>query len=181
MGYAIVVDTCVARAAGQTDDPVARKCLQALDAITDSGHSLAMSKPLQDEWFKSRSEHREPYSQYASMYTLAWFVSMRTKRRVLWIEIEDSAELRNQILEASGKQNYDEIQKDLYLVETALASDKRVLSIDDRVRKHFCDAGQIVKQLCEILWLNPARDAVSNWLWNGAPDKQEYRLCDVIV
>ena len=179
MGYAIVVDASVARSAGESQNPQARECRRVLDAISDYGHDLAMSGPLQQEWFKSRSAHGEPYASYASVYALRWFVDMRVKRRVVWIEIEGTVQLRQDILKAIPQDSRKQVRKDLHLVETALAADRRVLALDEKIRKHFRRAGQIVQQLCTILWLNPVHDPASHWLEQGAPDQKEYHLCQI--
>lgn len=180
MSYAIVIDACIARAAGESD-PDARRCRETLDGVANHGHKMAMSKPLQDEWLKSRSQHLEPYSQYASMYAFTWFVKMRSEKRIIWVELEQASELRERILEVVDDQDREQVDKDCYLVETAWASDRRVLSEDRRIHGHFSRLGQTVKELCEILWLNPRQDHVLDWLREGAPDRREYRLCDALL
>jgi hypothetical protein len=179
MGYAIVIDACIARASSkESSDVVALTCSRTLDSLSENGHRLAMSKPLQDEWFKSRSQHREPYSPYASNYAFRWFYNMRSKRRVEWVELTDTVDIRVRVLFAAEPQNRELIEKDLHLVETALASDKRVISLDGNARLHFHDLGSSVAELCDILWLNPRNSNVPQWLEDGAVDQKCHRLCE---
>jgi hypothetical protein len=177
MGYAIVVDVSVARAASESPNLVAMKCREILDCISEYDHQLALSKPVQDEWFKSRVGHGELYNQYASYYTLQWFVKMVSERRIVWIEIDDQVSLMNKIVECALLQDQAQIKKDVHLVATALKSDKRVLSCDDKIRKHFQKIGATVKELCEILWLNPINMPAAKWISSGAPNDIQYLLC----
>jgi hypothetical protein len=180
MPHAIVVDACVARSASESQDPTASQCRQVFDDIDQYGHRLAMSKPLQDEWFKSTSSHGEPYIQHASMYTLLWFVRMRTERRIEWVELEETEEISRRILAAADVPRRPHVEKDLHLVTTALASDRRIISRDGTAQGDFQSIGQTVKELCELLWLNPINSPVSNWLQSGAPDQLEFRLCNTL-
>jgi hypothetical protein len=177
MPHVIVVDACVARSASESQDPTASRCRQVLDGIDQHGHKLAMSKPLQDEWFKSASSHGEPYIQYASMYALHWFVKMRTVRRIEWVELDSVEDVSLRILAATSDARRPRVEKDLHLVETALASDRRIISHDGTAKEDFTDIGQTVNELCEILWLDPTNSPVWQWLQSGAPDRTEFRLC----
>lgn len=177
MPYAIVIDASLARAAGQSSDRVALACVDALDAVLKYGHSLAMSEKSRDEWLKSRSRHGESYSQYASMYAFQWWASMVSMRRVVWIELDQASEIRQRILESVTEQDKTQVEKDLYLIESAYVSSSRVLSLDDRIRRHFSSLGYAVPEVCTILWLNPTSTPVSSWLERDAPDEAQYRLC----
>jgi hypothetical protein len=176
-GCAIVVDTCVARAAGQAGDAVALRCARVFDAIHDHGHQLAMSKPLHDEWLKPRTGYGKVYVQYASTYALRWLVMMTTARRVIWVSLAETLDLGQAILQGLGGNDSEAASKDIHLVKTALASDRRIVSLDSRSRRRFGSIGLKVPELCSILWLDPARHRVPRWLSQGAPDLAEYRLC----
>lgn len=140
-------------------------------------HKLALSKPIQDEWLKHRTEHGENYSPYASRYALQWFYKMMSERRVIWIEVDDHRKIVDQILALAAEQDRGQIRKDIHLVVTALVSDKRVIASDDKIRKHFRNIGMTLKLLCEILWLNPLTMPTQEWLCDGAPDDASYLLC----
>jgi len=83
----------------------------------------------------------------------------------------------NKIVECAFLQDQAQIKKDVHLAATALKSDKRVLSCDDKIRKHFQKIGATVKELCEILWLNPINMPAAKWIFDGAPNDSEYLLC----
>jgi hypothetical protein len=60
--YAIVINTSVARAAGTTENPTARKCRETLEAVDRCGHQLAMCRELYQEWMQQRpKEIAEPW------------------------------------------------------------------------------------------------------------------------
>ncbi len=156
MGYAIVVDASVARAAGETQNIIAQKCREVLDGIFSHDHQLALSKPTYDEWLKKRSEEDELSTPYASRYAIQWLTKMTSQRdRIKWIEISEHQEFIDQIVAAAPLQDQIQVKKDCHLVATAIASDRRVVSNDGKIRKHFQNIGGSIKVLCEILWLNP--------------------------
>lgn len=177
MGYAIVVDVSIAFAAGESQSLSACKCREILDCISIYGHKLAFSKPIQDEWFKIKSESGRQSNPYASRYSLQWLYKMKSERRVVWIEIDDQDEMTGKIIDCALLHDRRQIQKDVHLVATALASDKRVLSCDDKIRKHFQKIGATIRVLCEILWLNPINMPAAKWMADGAPNDSQYFLC----
>lgn len=164
-GFAIVVDASVARAAGETEHPVSKLCRESLDAMISGGHLLAMSQQLEEEWKK-----------HASCYAVGWWRLMRSRNRVKTIIQNTSLDQR--ILNAVDPQAQRIVRKDLHLVGTALAADKRVISLERRVRRHLHKAAFKIPELQELIWANPAneKEKVPDWLRNGAPDEPHRRL-----
>lgn len=182
MGYAIVIDISVARAASKSGKPNPEACRRALSAISSFDHRVAMSKPVYNEWIKT--EHR-PNGQprtYASLLAIQWLTDMRSSGRVNDIVIEDNSQLRQRCLQ--GIQNNPRsansaapVAKDFHLVETALHSDKRVLSLDDKMFNHLAHLFDIANEVCAVLWVNPVSNPAEEWLRNGAPDVSKYHVC----
>ncbi|MBC7225727.1 MAG: hypothetical protein H5T61_00655 [Thermoflexales bacterium] len=69
-----------------------------------------------------------------------------------------------------------QIEKDLFLVELALETDRRVISLNEKQRKQFSQLAKQIPDLSAILWLNPDGEDVPAWLRNSAPDDPQYRL-----
>jgi hypothetical protein len=68
--------------------------------------------------------------------------------------------------------------KDRLLLEAALSSDKRILSLDDRVRDQLRAHIERLPELRSIHWANPRlqHEQVVTWLQAGAPDDRNRRL-----
>ena len=60
--------------------------------------------------------------------------------------------------------------KDCLLIEAALATDKIVISLDEKVRRYFNQASVTVKNRKVILWINPdkSEDKAITWLQDDA-------------
>jgi hypothetical protein len=100
---------------------------------------------------------------------------MRRLRKTDALENIEQAELRESIQSASRDAGVvAAMLKDIHLIEAALAADKIVLSLDERVRGFFSDASRTIEELRQIHWANPEdqRERVLHWLQNGAkPEK----------
>jgi hypothetical protein len=72
----------------------------------------------------------------------------------------------------------DALMKDCFLVEAALAADKTIASLDERVRQLFGEATQQVGELREIVWANPdlVGEGCGEWLRAGAPAERKRQL-----
>jgi hypothetical protein len=68
--------------------------------------------------------------------------------------------------------------KDAHLIEAALMSDLRVVSLDETVRAIFRKAAPRVATLRPVHWANPTKDHehVSEWLEEGAKDEEARQL-----
>lgn len=179
MSFAIVVDVSVARAAGESSSSSAQKCRSSLDGISNHGHRLAMSQPIQTEWLKPKSAAQElqTWNVYASRYALQWLTNMTTKGRVVWLDLGNMESLRDQMLHATPENLVPIVTKDVHILLTALATDRRVLSLDDKIAFHFGNLGQEIVAICDVLWLNPVTKPATEWLHDGAIDRDEWHLC----
>src|SRR5207249_2170396 len=108
-----------------------------------------------------------------------WLVSMIKLNKLRPVKDELLEELRESIEEESEDKNVAAILfKDAHLIEAALATDLRVVSLDDAARGHFCRLAASVDSLQRVVWVNPVieGDEVIDWLTAGAPDKPARRL-----
>lgn len=71
---------------------------------------------------------------------------------------------------AASDQEREIMVKNLRLVEAAIATDRTVISLDNKVRQCFTKVAVDVERLKDIIWVNPAQIAEKplDWLQNGA-------------
>jgi hypothetical protein len=102
-----------------------------------------MTTVLEKEW----RDHRTPFAAQ-------WLSSMMSKSRVHFVESLRSVRLRRSIHAAAAatkKKEHDALEKDFHLVEAALATDKLIASLDEKVRKLFALAAGNVIALRKIV------------------------------
>lgn len=178
MGYAIVVDVSVARAASDRVEPELAACRLALAAMYDYGHKVAMSSEVFGEWMKLTKTRGDIPRPYASIIAIQWLKDMRSSGRVDNIVLEADSELRQRALQGLKDQDrVGAVAKDFHLVETALQSDQRVLSIDQKMFAHLGNLQEITNEICAVMWVNPVHDPAESWLSSGAPDTPAYHVC----
>lgn len=181
MGCAIVIDVSVARAAGTSGKPQPEACRHVLAAVRDFGHRVAMSSDVHKEWIKPIEENGRIRS-YASLIAIQWLKDMRSSGRVDDIVLEKNSKLRQHCLEqiqnnSKTSSSAGPIGKDFHLVETALISDKRVLSLDQKMFSHLGHLQEIANEVCQVMWVNPVIHPAKEWLENDAPDNLDYHVC----
>lgn len=165
----LVIDASVARAAGEEseDGTVSGLCHDFL-SMAEEHHTLVLTRAIWDEWKK----HQSGFSR-------RWLRRMHGARKVFDSDIEPDSPLRQAILATSlnARQRRD-LEKDVHLIEGALATDRRIASLDVRVRGLFAVAAGRVRRLRPVLWVNPsnADEFVVRWLETGAPDEDFRRL-----
>ena len=171
----IVVDTSVARAAGDSGDRTAQMCLNSLEAILEKpSHLAAFNQSLLREWFKEIEDRRGRKRRYASSSASEWFLKMRRRLVVL----PERKDFINQCKQASASlAAASAIQKDLHLVDLAIQADHRVLSTDKKIVGHLRRLGAHVPEVCPILWVHPVDHDAPAWLAGGAPARDDCRIC----
>jgi hypothetical protein len=166
--WRLVVDASVARAAGTTQAPISKNCRITLLAIYDEGHLVVMTNDINAEWRK-----------HNSIYARKWLGSMVARKKVVRIDIEPSLDLRKTIDQVdTSEKNRQAMAKDVHLLEAALATDRKVLSLDDVVRTLFAKLCQQYSSIKLVLWLNPNTEAeqVIQWLNLELKYDQDYCL-----
>lgn len=164
---AIVVDASVAFAASEIEKEPARACWQCLRSIEEGPLSVAMTKDVHDEWRK-----------HAKNYARAWLRRMVARKRFRRVAVDPA--VFEQILDLAelhfGEQvaKIRAVQKDIRLIEAALASDRRILSADEVVRAYFAEC--LGGEWGVFYWAGPAHPGACAWLTAGAPDDDTFRL-----
>ena len=171
----IVVDTSVARAAGDSGDRTAQACLNSLEAILEKPSYLAaFNQSLLREWFKEIEDRRGRKRRYASSSASEWFLKMRRRLVVL----PERKDFINQCMQAGASlAAASAIRKDLHLVDLAIQADHRVLSTDKKIVGHLRHLGKHVPEVCPILWVHPVDHKAPDWLDQGAPNRADCRIC----
>jgi hypothetical protein len=152
----LVIDASVASAAGLAMKPDSRRCREFLQAVLHISHRATMTPLLREEW-----------KRHQSLFARVWLAEMTSKAKV-----QDIADVRNEELRAQAPGTVS-AQKDVHLVEAALATDRIVISLDDRARTELS-----VPAAAEVMWVHPVDEGghVIYWLRNGAAPVTEWKL-----
>lgn len=156
----LVIDASV----GHSSDE--KKCKDVLETVLKHRYHVVMSYGLWKEWKRHRG-----------VYAKLWFKTMIDHKRLHTLDIRPNDIFRDGIFAFPDVKRdpaiKDIITKDLHLIETALETDKTIISLDNQVRGHYKRASSSVECLKVIVWVNPkdpGEDAVY-WLEYGAkPD-----------
>ncbi len=157
----LVIDADVVHSAGETEHPVSSACRRFLETVLDVGHQVVIIDAILAEWH-----------HHLSRYSRRWRRQMYGRRRVYRIDQakERDNNLRNRIDAAVHRDQKAIIDKDVHLIEAAIATDQLVTSKDGSARGVFKDASDGVVELKQIVWVNPTCDNEKpiEWLQNGA-------------
>ena len=150
------MDASVASAAGQTLHPSSFRSREFLVEVLKIGHRIVMTAALAGEWDK-----------HQSLFALRWRASMRSQAKIVDIVSSENTVVRSQVIMSPA------VMKDLHLIEAALATDKLVVSLDDRAR------GELrVEATKEVTWVNAVAEGghVIYWLRAGAKPAKRWKL-----
>jgi hypothetical protein len=167
----LVIDADVMRAAGglDRDDPRSSGCSLFLQAVLEVCHSVAVTDVILEEWEK-----------HQSYFASTWETSMEQHRKRLDTTPAFSDDLRARIAAtAPGEGERAILQKDMHLIEAALAADMVVVSLDITARYHFAHAAESVTELRELVWISPvqmSQCALRAWLEDGATPEEPMKL-----
>lgn len=168
----LVVDADVASAAGgeSSEHPVAAACRDFLKCALVVCHRLVLSPELLGEWKGHRSN-----------FTRTWLTQMFARRKVILIEPDARQILYERIESATvDEKNISIIRKDFHLLAIAIAADRTIVSMDETVRTLLCDVCQSVREIGDIVWVNPSKatERPIDWLQYGAqPEKSRELRC----
>ncbi len=107
---------------------------------------------------------------------------MMARKKVEAVQVAAHRSLEKRIKRAGSDESLTALmEKDRHLIEAALASDKRVASLDDRVRRHFRTHVTKLSEVLSICWVNPNMpdEAPVAWLESGAPAERSRTLAYV--
>jgi len=144
--------------------------------MLDRKIGVVMTSALWKEWSEVNSETgRRHMSSYASK----WLTAMTARKLRLYVQPPPTSERLlaaiREDLETEQKQTA--VSKDLLVVDAALASDCRILSLDDKVRLALREICSSFDGIAEIHWLSPTQNECIPWLENEAPDDPVLMLC----
>lgn len=166
----LVIDASVARAAGGEGAtyPVSKQCRDFLKTTFSAGHRAVFTTLVRKEWKK----HESAFAQ-------TWRASMMARKKLSVVDAPEDADLRDEIDSlATSERDRLAMIKDIHLIEAARATDRTVISLDERVRQLFAAAAPRVRVLKAIVWANPGHeiDGCTAWLEDGAPPEKHRRL-----
>jgi len=145
----MVIDADVARSAGITEYPLSKNSREILLAIlNDSNINIVFCQELLNEWKKHKS-----------IVSTRWLTSMYARKRCKTIKIEDKfVTILNKITYLKSAE-MKAIQKDAHLIETALKSDKFIISNDNISRNICCKIVDSYKEIENLCWALPSCDS----------------------
>jgi len=169
----LVIDASVARAAGppHTSHPTSSNCRNFLENVLKICHRIVMTPEIRTEW-----------DQHQSRFARQWLATMVAKKKLVALKNLPTDSSLWECLEkiAETDQQRSEIIKDIHLLEAALASDKTIISLDEKTaRKFFTLAAQTSSILQKIAWVNPDRveeEQPIAWLERGAIPEEKRLL-----
>jgi hypothetical protein len=152
----LVIDASIATAAGQTQHPNSRRSREFLDEVLKISHRAVMTATLIQEW-----------DRHQSLFAATWRAEMRSRDKIVDLGNVENEQVRQQVRLSKA------VLKDLHLVEAALASDKIVVSLDDRAA-----ANLRVDATKEVIWVNAVVEGghAIYWLRDGAKPREEWML-----
>ena len=87
--------------------------------------------------------------------------------------------MKNKILKtATSGEDHEAMAKDFHLLDTAIRTDRIVVSLDNTVLRLFVAATSTVGEIREVIWINPVEtpDVVIKWLENDTPPEESRKL-----
>ncbi|GAA3881453.1 hypothetical protein GCM10022227_43900 [Streptomyces sedi] len=170
MSDRVVVDACVGREAGETNAPRSKSSRLVLEAILRQGVFVDFSPEVDREWRK-----------HASRISIMWQTRMIAKRRLNKVRDKPSALLRKHVRDLLG--NPDDIaalNKDVHLLELALAYGSGIISSDDRSGRLSRIVAEGYRPLRRVQWVSPhdPEGSCLAWVAGTLADKEVGRLGD---
>jgi hypothetical protein len=165
----LVIDASVARAAGgegatHPTSIITRNLLQSVLTIC---HKAVMTPTIRDEW-----------NQHQSNFARKWRRSMVARGKLVAVNVGERQDIRERVeTENVTPEQKNAMLKDCHLIEAAISTEKRIISLDDKARNLFVGLSEGIADMQDILWVNPVSDGeqVIAWL-NGMANEAQWRL-----
>ncbi len=165
----LVIDASIAMAAGEVSmHPTSRNCREFLLTVLKVCHRMVMTDPIREEW-----------KRHQSRFARQWQTSMMARRKVVFVEIAAHLSLERRITRVESDEAIAAVmEKDRRLIEAALVTEERVVSLDDHMRKHLQDHLSNLPEVQSICWVNPntGDEQAVTWLESGAPVERSRML-----
>ena len=175
----LVIDASVARSATLAENPTSISCRRFLEVVLNVCHKVALSREIEQEWQNVALLIRSTADEVRIRFLKDWMLAMQRRGKLLRPLVERDQSLRSKInrlgLPGNARQ---EIEKDLHLVEAALAHDRIVVSRDDSVHELLRSITGNCAEIRKVMWCNPVTLAgeVMAWLDKGAPVVKVWQL-----
>ena len=120
---------------------------------------MVLSPPLHEEWRRHRSQ-----------FSASWLTSMFARKQVeiLKPHPENEPLSRRILATAPSRPKQLALEKDLLLVEAAFATDRIIVSRDEKIFALLCQACREVPELSKLFWGHPVHHGTS-WLKATTP------------
>ena len=171
----LVVDASVVRSAGGEGavHPVAKRCRDFLLTVLFACHRMVVTPDIEDEWKRHRSA-----------FASKWRYSMYAKKKVVYLADCRDENLRQKILAVTRDDPRSDalmeiLDKDVHLVEAAIATDKVIFSLDEVAKAAFRRVAASFALVRPVLWVNPSdasHEAATTWLTTGGGQPDLWRL-----
>ena len=167
----LVIDASIAKACGapHATFPTSKNCRDFLNTVLTICHRMVLTDDIKEEWDK-----------HQSIYAKKWRSSMVAKRKVEYrSEVNCNQTLRDKLDKvAESDKPREAMWKDCHLLEAAIATDKIIISLDEKARTPFDKAAKSIKELHEIMWVNPNKSEENAliWLESGAAKEKQRQL-----
>ncbi|HUR60972.1 MAG TPA: hypothetical protein VM286_01230 [Candidatus Thermoplasmatota archaeon] len=115
---------------------------------------------------------RQEWRIHASRFSKSWLVEMTSRERLFHLEetIHPAirARIEHLVLDETIK---TAMKKDVHLLETAISTDFRVISLERKCREWFIQYCCQIGEVAAIAWANPMRahDNTTEWIAAGLP------------
>ena len=144
----LAIDASVARAAGETVHPVSSACREFLLAVLRICHRAVVCDEMRDEW-----------QRHQSKFTRKWRCSMAARKKPL----RDVCKVETGLdLQAFASRQREAIEKDMPLLETALAAGGEIVTLDEALYKALGSAPQGERLRDRFTWHNPVTDGTAH-------------------
>ena len=139
-----------------------------LRTVSGVGHGAVITDEIETEW-----------DRHQSSFFRAWRTKMKSRRKLEWLSGCIRKRLRARINDCGLRPaECSAAQKDVHLLEAALAADRIVCSLDSTAHALFIRVAQSYAPLAGIVWANPREhdDSLRAWLENGAKPVKSWQL-----
>ena len=168
----LVIDASIARASGGIEavHPTATAVRDFLQKVLIICHRAVMTPAIRLEWEK-----------HESAFARKWRRSMVARKKVIVISPQEMSEVRAAIKDGpASKNDKSAMIKDLLLVEAAIATDERVIALDDKVKTLFAVESARIAGLRGIVWINPLTNpAGAMALLQGDERERQWTLAEM--
>ena len=145
-----VIDANVAKGAGKPTTPCALNCLRLLTRVVDGAHFCVFNEALLLEW-----------RNHASVFARGWLRQMHARKRYQLIEVKKHAALRKALVSAEiSEAERSGVEKDLHLLELALAHDKCIVTLEVRLPNYLKADKGLAKFHSQITWIADEPDKI---------------------